>query len=220
MRCFWIFAALLSFTASAAPGQSEALQRLYAAYNAALVNKDGAKAASFLHANIVRIYGGALQLANTATKEQMSSVPAHQKLIALYLRAAASPDDLASMNDARDVIAFMVRTGALRSDAQMSTDLRDFTFIDEEAFAYLYASGRNTNLRLRFAKEAGEWKIDLTDLNAMADDVYAQSAQMQKATIDEALVRLVQSSIGGPATDEIWIPLNDRDAPQAALRPK
>jgi hypothetical protein len=194
--------------AHATPTSPDALRQLYADYNTALLNKDGPKAAAFLHSNIVNVYGEALQLAKAATKDQLQGVPAHQKLIALYLRAAAAREDIAAMNEAPDVVAFMVRKGALRSDAQMSTDLRDFTFQGDEAFASLYASGRNTNLRLRFAKEAGAWKIDLTDFNRMADDVYAQTAQLQKVSIDEALVRLIGSATGKPVADDIWIPLN------------
>lgn len=202
--------------AHAAPATHDELRQLYADYNAALMNKDGPEAASFLHSNIVNVYRDALSLAKTATRERMQSVPAHQKLIALYLRAAAAPDDIAAMKHPRDIVAFMVHKGALRTDAQMSTDLRDFALNGDEAFAWLYAAGRNTNLRLRFAKEEGAWKIDLTDLNAMADDVYAQTAQMQKVPIDEALVRLVRSSVGKPVTDEIWIPLNAASRQSAA----
>lgn len=205
---------LLGVIAQAAPSPPDALRQLYADYNAALMSRDGSTASSFLHSNIVAGYGETLLLARAATRDEMQRAPAHKKLIALYLRAAAPPEDIAAMKDARDVVVFMVRTGALRSDAQMSMDLRDFTVSGDEAFAWLHAAGRNTNLRLRFAKEAGEWKIDLTDLNAMADDIYAQAAQMQKVTIDEALVRLVQSSVGKPVSEEIWIPL-DADSGQS-----
>lgn len=217
---------MLAITVQAKTAPSEPFRQLYADYNAALMRKDGAQAAALLHSNIVNAYGEALQLAKTATRDQMRNVPAHQKLVALYLRAAATPEDIAAMRSARDVVAFMINKGALRSDAQMSTDLRDFTFHDDEAFASLYSRGRNTNLRLRFAQEAGEWKIDLTDLNKMADDVYAQTAQLQKVSLDDALVRLVRSATGAPVAgaaesgklgaNDLWIPLNAATAQKTA----
>lgn len=183
------------------------LRQLYASYNSALAAKDGPKAASCLHSNILASYGEAHALALKATRDELKEVPPHRKLIALYIRAAATPDDLATMKAPGDVVAFMVRKGALRSEPQANIDLREFRTEGEQVSASLYSNGRPTQLRLRFAKEAGAWKVDLTDLDAMADDIYTQSAKMQGVAVDESLLRLVQQSIGRPVTDAIWTPL-------------
>lgn len=198
---------LSSIAAHGAATLQDDLRELYASYNAALAAKDGPKAASCLHSRILASYGEAHALALKATRAELTDVSPHKKLIALYIRAAATPDDLDRMKGPGDVVAFMVQKGALRSEPQASIDLREFSTEGEQVFASLYSNGRNTHLRLRFEKEAGAWKVDLGGLDAMADDVYTQSARMQGVSVDESLLRLVQQSIGRPVADTIWTPL-------------
>lgn len=209
---------LCSVAAIGSVPDQEELRALYTGYTAALAARDGPKAASCLHSNILDSYGEALALALTANRDDLKSATPQKKLIALYLRGAATPKDLAAMASGGDVVAFMVGRGALRTESQAGVELRDFSPEGEQVFASLYANGRNTHLRLRFAKEAGEWKVDLSNLDDMADDVFTQAAKMQGISVDEAVLRLVQQSLGRPLGEAIWTPLEPASGTGTAAR--
>ena len=199
--------------AAVTPELTEQLRQLYGSYNTALLQKDGETAAQLLHSNIVDNYAEALQLAKTASRDELESIPPHKKLIMFYIRWGV-PEEVIAKDDPHAIIAYMVEQGALRSNTSVSTDVRDFTLQDGEVIGHLYAQGKKTPLKISFAQEHGQWKIDLTDLNAMADDVYAQSAEMQKVSQDEALLNLVEGTTKKDVTDEIWVPLNERKSPE------
>lgn len=190
---------------SSAPSAGE-LQELYRSYNDALLSKDGGRASSYLHPDILAIYADALKLARSAQRSELQAVAPHKRLLAFYIRWAV-PSDIARHDDPRALIDYMVREGALRSDAGVSTDLRDFTFESEEAVGALYAQGQRTPARIRFARVEGTWKIDLTNLQQMSDDIYSQMAARQKIPVDEALLKMVAARSAKPLTEAIWDPL-------------
>lgn len=185
------------------------LRALYGKYNESLLGKRGEEAAALLHPSVVRIYADALTLARRADAKQLRTAPLHQRLIALYLRWHAPPEIVRSENP-REVVAFMVREGVLRSDVGVSTDLQDFVIAGDEAHAFLYAQGRKTPLRIRFAPIDGEWKVDVTHLQTMADDIYRQMAVRQNISEDQALLNLIAAYTRRPITDAIWQPLDRR----------
>lgn len=183
------------------------LQAVYGKYNEALLQKHGDEAAQLLHPDLVRIYADALSLARTADAQTLKSAPLHQRLIALYARWQAPPEVLKT-GDPTALIAFMVREGVLRSDSGVSIDLRDFTITDDEATAFLYRQGRKTPMRVRFAPVDDQWKIDLTQLQTLADDIYKQMAVRQQISEDQTLLNLISAYTRRPVTEEIWQPLD------------
>jgi hypothetical protein len=85
--------------------------------------------------------------------------------------------------------------------------LRDVEVDGDAATATLGVAGGSQDVPLRFRREDGAWKVDLTTLVGPAEEALSSALQRQRLTPDALLSQVMATRVGAGKAQQLWSPL-------------
>jgi hypothetical protein len=200
---------LLVLLAPAAAGArpAEDVRRSYAAFERALVARDGPGAVALLTEASLDEWARLRALALRGSLAEVEALAPGPRLAVLALRHQA-PVWLLREGPPRELAAQAVRAGLVDRAAAERVELADVAVVDRRrALGQLYAAGLPSGFRAGFRHEAGAWKLDLAATLDGVGRVVSQVARTTGASESAVIVNLLAAASGEPVGGEVWKPL-------------
>jgi hypothetical protein len=196
--------ALAVLPASAAD-PTAAVEASFAAYQSALVRRDGARAAAAVSSNSLAYYDRIRKLALSATKSELDEFEGTERMLILGLRHQA-PLDLLETGTPEELLAYAVDTALVSDIAVAKTELGEVTIHGDLARCWIVVDGKPTRGVLQFALEGGEWKFDLEFAMRSSAGWIAALARQNGMSENEVIFELLSRGSGKPVGPDIWKP--------------
>jgi hypothetical protein len=196
--------AIATAPASAADATA-AVERAFAAYKAALENRDGPGAVSVVSSNSLAYYDRMRKLALSATKGELDELEGTERMLVLGLRHQA-PIDLLESGSPADLLAYAVNAALVSDTAVAKTELGEVTIQGDLARCWIVVDGQPTRGVLQFALEDGGWKFDLEFAMRSSAGWIAALARQSGLSENEVVFELLSRGSGKPVGPDIWNP--------------
>ena len=188
------------------PDPAAAVQASYRAYAEAVATKDGAASARLVSGSTLDHYSGLRDLALTADRATLAKERVVDQLAVLSMRANIP---VATLRDAdpRGVVSAAVQNQVISSGGAGAAALEKITVDGDAATASLGVAGGSQQVPMRFRREDGTWKVDLTALLTPAEDALGKALQQQKLTSEALLTQVMTTRVGAAKAQQLWTPL-------------
>ena len=196
--------AIATVPASAAEATA-AVGRAFAAYKAALVKRDGARAVSAISGNSLAYYDRMRKLALSASRSELDALEGTERMLVLGLRHQAPPRLLESGTPG-DLVAYAVDVALVSDTGVAKTELGEVTIQGDLARCWIVVDGQPTRGVLQFALEDGEWKFDLEFAMRSSAGLIAALARQSGMSEDDVIFELLSRGSGNPVGSDIWKP--------------
>lgn len=204
-------ALLLSLSAlPVAQAQMEAftisVQEGFAAYKAALLARDGAKAVTRISANSFAYYDRMRKLALSGSREELERLPDVDRLLVLSLRVRTPRETLES-GSPRDLVAYAISNGMIGVNAVARAELGEINIQGEQAEGQILVDQSPVGAVFRFHSEDGTWKFDLEHVTVMSRGTISGMAEKSGTPENEVLLQILSKMAGKAVGPEVWQPL-------------
>ena len=188
------------------PDPAQAVQASYRSYAGAVAAKDGETSAGLVSDTTLDYYSGLRDLALTADRATLSAQRVVDQLAVLSMRANIPVGTLRTA-EPRTVVAAAVQHQVISGGGAGAAGLEDVTVDGDEATAKLGVAGGSQQVPMRFHREDGTWKVDLTALLIPAEDALGTALQQQKLTSEALLTQVMTTRVGAAKARQLWTPL-------------
>jgi hypothetical protein len=194
------------------PSDRQGIQRCFVAYKQALLAKQGDLAVEQVSAATLAYYGKMRDLALRGDGATVRSQSLSDQYIVLALRQRVGLKTLLPMTD-KEVISLAIEEGWIGESGLRETSIGAVNVKGDRAEAVLVVKGKTYPAlpRFVFLKEQKEWKIDITALLPVAEQIFQQWYAAEKASdnlsTDTFLTNILELVSGKPVSPEIWQPL-------------
>ncbi len=204
-------ALLLVACSSNAPDRvAEQLRETLAAYQTALMARDGAAAVDLVSATTHEYYSAIREIALYGPAARVRKMPITDRIQVLLVRSRIDAAALKEMDGAR-LFRYYVDHGWTGGGASLRrTQLADFRISGDVATAAQMDGNRPSALRWRFERENHRWRIDLTSLLPLAEQAMREALSRTPLGEDEFVLRAIEAQSLVPVNDTIWQPLSPR----------
>jgi len=202
---FLVVAAWVAVPAAVQATEEETLSATFDAYRVAVLKRRGEDAADLVTKATIAYYQSNRDDALTLPRDDLESRPIIDQIQILSLRHYLGAAELQGM-DGRGLFIWAVNEGLVGENGVRRIELTDFLVRGEEATGLVEVGGQRSTIRFRFAREDGEWRLDLLSVLAPASTV--MEAQARKYGDRRIFIEfLIAQGFGGQAGDDIWEPL-------------
>jgi len=193
------------------PGQvAEDLRETLAAYQTALMERNGRAAVELVNAETTAYYQRIREQALYAPPEHVRRLSLPDRIQVLLVRSAIDTARLKEM-DGEDLFRYYVNEGWSGGGAGLRrVQLADFQIRGDVATAAQMEGDKPSPLRWRFEREAHRWRIDLTALLPLADRAMRHALAQTPLTEDQFVLKAIEQRSLGPVDEAIWQPLSPR----------
>jgi hypothetical protein len=208
----WLLAAAVVLGVAGCSGEDEApdpataVQASYRSYAEAVATKDGAASAGLVSGTTLDHYSGLRDLALTADRATLAKERVVDQLAVLSMRANIP---VATLRDAdpRGLVAAAVQNQVISSGGAGAAALERVTVDGDTATASLGVAGGSQQVPMRFRREEGTWKVDLTALLTPAEDALGTALEQQRLTPETMLTKVMTTRVGAAKAQQLWTPL-------------
>ena len=202
---FLVVAGWAVFPGAADASEEERLSATFDAYRVAVLNGRGSAAADLVTGETIAYYQSSRDDALTLSRAELETRPIIDQIQILSLRQYLDAAELQGM-DGRGLFIWAVDEGLVGEEGVRRIELTDFSIRDNDATGLVSAGGKRSTFRFRFAREDGEWRLDL--LSVMAPVSSVMEAQAKKFGGRKIFIEyLIAQGFGGQARTDIWEPL-------------
>lgn len=185
-------------------GESE-VRAAFEAFRSALLTKDGDAFAGLVAEETLDHYEELRDLALTASRAELTERLLGHQIYALFLRHEFPPERLADL-DGPAIAAALVNEGAISEGAVDGVRAGAITVSGSDATVEASVKGDASAFSYTFRRESDSWKIDLIELNRLADTAYRQQMHQYGLDQDEYVLTVVEAFVGSRPSDRIWQP--------------
>jgi hypothetical protein len=194
--------------------EPEAVRAAFADYRAALIGRDGAKAAEAVSAGSRGYYERLRDLAQWAPREQVAALPLADRIAVLRLRHELTASELAPLSGA-ELIALSVAESWSSPSTLDRLEVVDVEAGPDRAVALVAASPDDSPLPYLFHREPSGWKLDLAELARASEPALAEAVRIyaERAGADPAaaLIIAIERTSGHLVDRDLWAPLAARE---------
>jgi hypothetical protein len=185
---------------------AEAVASGYSAYAEAVSAKEGGRASGLVTTSTLDHYDGLRELALTAREAALAEERIIDQLAVLSMRASIPAATLRTA-DSRGVVAAAVTAQVISSGGTGASALSDVTVTGDTATASLGVDDGSPRVPLRFRREGGVWKVDLTGLLEPAETALKAAVEREKLTPKALLQQVMTSRVGAAKAERLWEPI-------------
>jgi len=191
---------------AAAQEEAAAVRDSFLFYKTAILTGDGETAAELVTQRTHALYRGFADSALTLDKPGLDALHVMDRISVMQLRHQMTRRQLESMSG-EEIVAYAVDNGWIGKDGAARLQVGDFTVDGSFATApILGADGKETLLRMRFAREDGVWRLDLVEMMALTRVAIAQAIRQTGLSEDEFILFALEATSGRRPGPEIWNP--------------
>ena len=197
------FVSLLLLTGCGNKNDIKEIRKCYEGYKSSILNQSGNAAVRFIDQNTISHYTTMLDYAKTIKSKELQKLPLIDKIAVLTIRHHATIEDLNAM-DGKTLFIWATNKGMLGDENLEKNTLGDVVVEKNKARGGILLDEKNTPASLKFAKEQGWWKIDLTSTFKAAETV--MQILRKKTNMDERefIFYMLEISSGKEVDQNIW----------------
>jgi hypothetical protein len=200
---------LLLLPAAALPAAAAPLDEVKAsfrAYKAAILESDGKAAAEVVTQDSRDYFRRLADYALELDRAGLQEIHLSDRLYALLLRHDLDRARLESMSGG-EVVAYAVARGWIGREGAEQLQLGNYQVDGDTATGtILRPDGQQTRFQMTFAREDGDWRLELAQLMELTRVAFEYSAQQSGLGEDEFILRLLEYSSGRKPGPDIWEP--------------
>lgn len=206
LRHFLLALVLLLPLPAAAQEEAAAVRESFIDYKTAILEGDGETAAELVTERTHALYRGFADSALTLDKAGLDGLHVMDRMSVLQLRHQMTRQQLESMSG-EEIVAYAVDHGWIGKDGAARLQVGEFTVDGSAATApVLGGDGKETLLRMRFAREDGVWRFDLVEAMALVRVTMAQAIRQTGLSEDAFILVFLEAASGQKPGPEIWSP--------------
>lgn len=201
--------ATIIFFALSCSGQktdSELITEVYAKYQIGISEKNVEKMIPCISQETITYYNNIVEMAKFSDSVHISTQTPIDKTLILYLRHTMTSDLLAKYTG-KEFMYFTLSKGIHVEDELPKTKLSEIKVNGNEAIAQFSVNGMNTEEKIKFRKENGIWKIDVSSTYSLAaNDLFKQHIMQSGLSENEFIKYMVLNMAGSEIEmdDSIW----------------
>jgi hypothetical protein len=196
----------LALSAQGSQSEVESIRQTFLSYKAAILQRQGQSALSCVNRSTLQHYARMKALALEGQEKEIRQLTPLNKLIVLLIRHRVPVDDLRGMTS-EELFIHGVNQGWIGKDSILDSDIGQLQVFGNDASAEYVMRGNPTQLKFRFTKEDGKWRIDLTALMSMADHAMSMMIKEEGLEEDTLIISVIELVSGKKAPPTIWQPL-------------
>jgi len=191
---------------AAAQQEAAAVRDSFLGYKSAILTGDGETAAELVTERTHALYRGFADSALTLDKPGLDALHVMDRMSVMQLRHQLNRRQLESMSG-EEIVAYAVDHGWIGKDGAARLQVGDFTVDGDFATApILGGDGKETLLRMRFAREGGVWRLDLVEMMALTRVAIAQAIRQTGMSEDAFILVFLEAASGRKPDPDIWSP--------------
>ncbi len=192
---------------AAAQTPADRVRAAFERYREAVLARDGAAALDAVDARTVDYYRQSVDLALDADSAAVASLPFLDELMVLTLRHRVPPDTLRAF-DGASAFVYGVEQGWISPSSVRRQRLGRVTVAGDSARAELAVDGESVpEVAFAFARERGDWRLDLTSVTALAGASLRAQAAALDLTEGAYIALLLETVSGRPVKPVLWRPV-------------
>jgi hypothetical protein len=188
------------------PDPVEQVRSSYAAYATAVSAKDGGTSSGLVSGSTLAYYAHLRDLALTADRAALGRERVVDQLAVLSMRANIPVETLRTA-DPRGVVAAAVKTQVISGGGAGATELSGVEVDGDSASGRLGVAGGAQQVPMRFHREGGAWKVDLTGLLEPAETSLKAALARERLTPEGLLRQVMTTRVGAAKAERLWEPL-------------
>jgi hypothetical protein len=188
------------------PDPAAEVESSYAAYAKAVSAKDGGTSSGLVSGSTLDYYARLRDLALTADRAALAKERVIDQLAVLSMRANIPVDTLRTA-DPRGVVAAAVKLQVISGGGAGSSELSGVRVEGDTASGTLGVAGGAQQVPMRFHREGGARKVDLTGLLEPAETSLKAALQREKLTPEGLLRQVMTTRVGAAKAERLWEPL-------------
>jgi hypothetical protein len=204
-----LVAAIVAGAAACGDDEADPAQQVqagYAAYAEAVSAKDGGTSSGLVSASTLDHYARLRDLALTADRAALARERVIDQLAVLSMRASIPADTLRTA-DPRAVVAAAVQAQVISGGGAGSSELSGVKVDGDSATGTLGVAGGTQQVPMRFHREGGAWKVDLTGLLEPAEASLKTVLERERLTPEGLLRQVMTTRVGAAKAERLWEPL-------------
>ena len=207
---------IISCYFSCDPNEEDIIKETFLAYQIALYEGNGTKAAEFLDQKTLNFYGKLGKMALESDSVKVSRLSFYNKLLVLYLRQTVPKSQLIrKATKPKKLYATSFRREFIDFEALSNLELKIIKIrkkpTGKEADVWMGARGTEEKFPMKFKFQNEGWKINYaTILNSLNRSYRFQVNLGNELPEDELLIYLIEEVSGRPARSDIWLPVLER----------
>ncbi|MEM6552231.1 MAG: hypothetical protein AAF750_08900 [Planctomycetota bacterium] len=182
-----------------------AVRQAFTAYKTAILNDDGDAAYALVDQNTRDWYAASLDRALTWDRQRVMQLGIMDKLQVFTIRHRIPRDELLQMT-AESLFTHATDQGWVGKNSVSGLELGSIQVDGDFATGGIRNKGQDTPLKFHFYKEYGDWRIDLTENNKLADTALGLQVQKSGRTEMDYIFRVLEATSGRAVTADVWTP--------------
>lgn len=175
-------------------------------YAKAVINSNGKEALECLSSETIQYYGDLLELVKNADSVETDQLDLLDKMNVLIIRQEADAEVILSMDD-ESIIIYAVDNGIIGKESMEGKSIGEVEIKGDEAFGEFLTEGKSTPFKMRFQKENGEWKLDITSIFDIADAAFKHLIKQSEMSENDYFMMILQLSSEKTVTNNVWHPV-------------
>tara|TARA_R100000027_G_scaffold67028_3_gene64289 strand:+ start:6531 stop:7142 length:612 start_codon:yes stop_codon:yes gene_type:complete len=197
-----LYALALLILPAALSAQETDIRKTYDEFDTSLLEKNGEKALELLSADSKVFVSKVMNLANTASREDLIKEPIPTVLAVFSVRSAAK--GVPPTNAAQT----LVDMSQMYEEASAMTEIGEITVDGDSAAGQILINGSQNPIDYLFVKEAGGWKVDMVGQLEETEEMLLRPMEASGATKEQFLDQMV-SAMSQVYSADVWKPLKN-----------
>lgn len=183
-----------------------AVRQTFQSYWSAIQDRDGTQARALVTTATLDSYERLRDEALYGTRSELEKHPIFERLIVLTFRLRFTLTEL-QMTPGAELFGRGVDQGWTASGSAGESTLQDVVIVGNRAEARMASGPGDAGAPIHFAREDGQWKVDLLSLSAAVEQSLQAYLQSDEVTEQRLIEETLAASYGDALPDNIWEPL-------------
>ncbi len=197
MRYFGLILLFLSFGIFSFAQQKEQdlVKAAFENYKSAILNDKDAEAIKYVDSRTIKYYDEISEKVRKADSLAIEKFTILDKVMVFSVRHRATREDMLGF-DGKKLFMFAIREGMVGKNSVQNNGIGKVTI-----------NNKPTPLDFHFYKEDNQWKLDLTALFEVSENVFKEMVEGSGQSESEFLFTILESITGKRPGNEIWKPV-------------
>ncbi|MFA0963493.1 hypothetical protein AB9P05_16945 [Roseivirga sp. BDSF3-8] len=196
---------LITFALTAYADAKDDIKSVFESYKEVVSSKQGDKILSIVDKNTKDYYSDLLTMALSADKQTLTQTALTDQMTVLFLRHSVPAEKLRSLTGPT-LLQYAVDQGMVGSNLQQ-IGLGEVRVSGDMATAPLVVGGNEVPAMLKFVKEEGKWKVDVTSMMTLAEKGLEMTMQQSGKSKTEFISEFIKLATQRASIDDLWKPV-------------
>lgn len=203
---FFLLVCLSTVAANAAPGDADAIRKVFLAYRGSILAGDGPSAAALLSRSTYDYYDAVRRLALTGDARTVQNRPLSDQVQILLYRLRVPREKLDSLSPL-GLIAYSIDQGWIGKESVEKIQPGPVVVRGDTALVHVVVDGEDRGPGFRFDREDDGWRLDLVPVMRATDRSLRMAVERENMGESDFILAVVERALDREVGIEAWIPL-------------